>query len=148
MLPERRKSAEEIAKLRESMGIPGAAPQEPAPQVPPRQEEDLPAAEDEQPSTAPVPAKPVRSLRKSEREVPTPAAAAVKIPPAEKGAAIPARRHNDRELMEMRRAQAAPPDRSIAYIKNPKAPMPKLYPELLDEASVRAVATWVHEELR
>jgi alcohol dehydrogenase (cytochrome c) len=37
---------------------------------------------------------------------------------------------------------------TIAYIKNPKAPMPKLYPELLDEASVRAVATWVHEELR
>src|SRR5690606_26463932 len=37
---------------------------------------------------------------------------------------------------------------TIAYIKDPKAPMPKLYPGLLDEADVRAVATWMHEELR
>lgn len=37
---------------------------------------------------------------------------------------------------------------TIAYIKDPRAPMPKLYPELLDEADVRAVAAWIHEELR
>jgi mono/diheme cytochrome c family protein len=36
---------------------------------------------------------------------------------------------------------------TIAYIKNPKAPMPKLFPDLLDEKSVIDVATWVHEEL-
>ncbi len=37
---------------------------------------------------------------------------------------------------------------TIDYIKKPKAPMPQLYPGLLDEKSVIAVATWVHEELR
>jgi mono/diheme cytochrome c family protein len=37
---------------------------------------------------------------------------------------------------------------TIEYIKKPKAPMPALYPELLDEASVAAVAAWVHAELR
>jgi mono/diheme cytochrome c family protein len=37
---------------------------------------------------------------------------------------------------------------TIAYIKNPKAPMPKMFPDLLDEKSVIDVATWVHEELR
>ena|SRR5690606_5828986 len=39
-------------------------------------------------------------------------------------------------------------DATIAYTKDPRAPMPKLYPELLDEADVRAVAAWIHEELR
>jgi alcohol dehydrogenase (cytochrome c) len=37
---------------------------------------------------------------------------------------------------------------TIAYIKAPKAPMPKLFPDLLDEKSVTDVATWLHEELR
>jgi mono/diheme cytochrome c family protein len=37
---------------------------------------------------------------------------------------------------------------TVEYIKNPKAPMPKLFPDLLDERSVIAVATWMHEELR
>jgi hypothetical protein len=37
---------------------------------------------------------------------------------------------------------------TITYLKNPTAPMPKLYPDLLDEQSVIAVATWMHEELR
>jgi alcohol dehydrogenase (cytochrome c) len=37
---------------------------------------------------------------------------------------------------------------TIEYIKNPKAPMPKLFPELLSEQNVIDVATWVHEELR
>ena len=36
---------------------------------------------------------------------------------------------------------------TIAYIKDPKAPMPKLFPDLLDEKSVIDIATWVHEEL-
>lgn len=39
-------------------------------------------------------------------------------------------------------------DTTIAYIRDPKPPMPKLYPELLGEADVRAVAAWIHEELR
>jgi mono/diheme cytochrome c family protein len=37
---------------------------------------------------------------------------------------------------------------TIEYIKHPKAPMPALYPQLLDEKGVVAVATWVHQELR
>jgi alcohol dehydrogenase (cytochrome c) len=37
---------------------------------------------------------------------------------------------------------------TIAYLKDPKAPMPKMFPDLLDEKSVTDVATWVHEELR
>jgi alcohol dehydrogenase (cytochrome c) len=37
---------------------------------------------------------------------------------------------------------------TIAYLKDPKAPMPKLFPDLLDEKSVTDVATWVYEELR
>jgi len=37
---------------------------------------------------------------------------------------------------------------TIAYIKDPKPPMPKLYPDLLDEQHVLDVATFIHEELR
>jgi hypothetical protein len=36
---------------------------------------------------------------------------------------------------------------TIEYIKHPKAPMPALYPQLLDERSVAAVAEWVQQEL-
>jgi mono/diheme cytochrome c family protein len=37
---------------------------------------------------------------------------------------------------------------TIAYIKDPKAPMPKLYPDLINEQSVIDVAYFLHEELR
>jgi alcohol dehydrogenase (cytochrome c) len=37
---------------------------------------------------------------------------------------------------------------TIAYIKDPKAPMPKLFPDLINEKSVVDVATWIHEELK
>jgi alcohol dehydrogenase (cytochrome c) len=37
---------------------------------------------------------------------------------------------------------------TIQYVKSPKAPMPKMFPDLLDEKSVTAVATWIHEELK
>ncbi len=37
---------------------------------------------------------------------------------------------------------------TIEYIKKPKLPMPTLYPALLDEKSVVAVATWVYGQLR
>jgi hypothetical protein len=132
MLPQRRKSAEEIAKLRESMGIPGAvdpAAQPAAPagdaavadqvaaaplaagpaMVPPLTEALPPAA-----------AKPVRSLRKSERQV-----VARKVPVAASGVAgIPVRRRGDDELIEMRRIQATPPDKSIAHIQQLAMPWP------------------------
>jgi alcohol dehydrogenase (cytochrome c) len=37
---------------------------------------------------------------------------------------------------------------TIDYIKNPKAPMPKLYPDLISEQSVADVAKWIHEEFQ
>jgi alcohol dehydrogenase (cytochrome c) len=37
---------------------------------------------------------------------------------------------------------------TVASIREPKAPMPKLYPELLDEQAVLDVATFLHEDLR
>lgn len=148
MLPQRRKSADEIAKLREGMGIPGAAPAEdesappppppasapaaaPAPKKtaapPPRKQAappPPPAPEpeiEEEPITPRLP-KPVRSLRKSEQGLverePVAAAASKKIPAVRtEGGALPQRRHNDRELMEMRRVQNAAPDQSINHLQ-------------------------------
>jgi alcohol dehydrogenase (cytochrome c) len=37
---------------------------------------------------------------------------------------------------------------TIAYIKEPKAPMPKLFPDLISEQSVIDVAHYLHEELK
>jgi alcohol dehydrogenase (cytochrome c) len=37
---------------------------------------------------------------------------------------------------------------TIAYIKEPKAPMPKLFPDLINEQSVIDVANFLHEELK
>jgi PQQ-dependent dehydrogenase (methanol/ethanol family) len=37
---------------------------------------------------------------------------------------------------------------TIDYVKEPKPPMPKLFPELLSEQDVVDVSTWIHEELR
>ncbi len=37
---------------------------------------------------------------------------------------------------------------TIDYVKDPKLPMPKLFPELLSEQDVVDVSTWIHEELR
>ena len=88
LLPQRKKSAEEIAKLRESLGIPGASPEEdaaaeiekpsPVDARIPRVEAAVPVAQNipmPAPTTplAPIPApeahepKPVRSLKRSER---------------------------------------------------------------------------------
>lgn len=139
MLPQRRKSAEEIAKLRESMGIPGAA----------AAAEPVPAAEAEDPTDSadgidgvdpvdvvdgggevksravreplpPAVAKPVRSLRKSEQKV----VERVLPPVAVDSSGIPLRRRTDDELMEMRRIQATPPDQSIAHIQQMAVPWP------------------------
>jgi hypothetical protein len=137
MLPQRRKSAEEIAKLRESLGIPGegvpgtgadgAVPADDSP-VAERAPAAAPARDlfspDPEPNLRPAaPPKPVRSLRKSERN-PAGPPATPRPAPAEKKGVIPVRRHDDCELMEMRRIQAAPPDLAIAHIRNLVAPWP------------------------
>jgi hypothetical protein len=138
MLPQRRKSAEEIAKLRESLGIPGEAQEETeeadvaidqpaaAPTSVEEPEEELPATssapqrpeKEELQQKSPVPpARKVRSLRKSEQKP-------VELSPVETKSGIPVRRHDERELMEIRRIQATPPDKSIAYIQHLAAPWP------------------------
>lgn len=119
MLPQRRKSPEEIAKLRESMGLPvaPATPEEPSDAT------DLfstPAVDEELPP--PPPPKRVRSLRKSEqgpverRQVP--------VRPAAGGAPIPVRKHSDKELAAMRVQAAAPPEKSIHHLQHLAAPKP------------------------
>jgi alcohol dehydrogenase (cytochrome c) len=45
--------------------------------------------------------------------------------------------------LKTRRDRAA----TIGYIKDPKPPMPKLYPDLLTEQNVADVAAYVHEDL-
>lgn len=137
MLPQRRKSAEEIAKLRESMGIPGAAAEAPEPAaaaeapadrgdrtdgvdpVDGGEEVKSRAVREPLPPAAP---KPVRSLRKSEQKV----VERVRPSPAVDSAGIPIRRRTDDELMEMRRLQATPPDQSIAHIQQMAVPWPVL----------------------
>ncbi|MEK7950497.1 hypothetical protein [Luteolibacter soli] len=116
MLPERRKSADEIAKLRESLGISGEAQAE-GEETAAASEPTVPPSENEEAVKSVTPARQVRSLRKSEQK------------PAEFSAVqtkngIPVRRHDDRELMEIRRVQATPPDKSIAYIQQLGAPWP------------------------
>jgi alcohol dehydrogenase (cytochrome c) len=37
---------------------------------------------------------------------------------------------------------------TITYLKDPKAPMPKMFPDLLNEQSLIDVATWIHQELK
>ena len=69
--------------------------------------------------------KAVRSLRKSE-QVPReakPAADSVKVVRVD-AAPIPQHRHSDRELMEVRRIQAAPPDRAVSHIRHLAVPWP------------------------
>lgn len=152
MLPQRRKSAEEIAKLRESLGIPGGpegeaeleAPIAPAPAParsfapsPPVVEAPIPRAapsakeepepgqilagseedEDAEPVASEQP-KQVRSLRKSEQGPVLVKASPPVVSKMSEASAIPQRRHSDRELMEMRRIQAAPPDRSISHLRH------------------------------
>lgn len=143
-LPQRKKTPEEIAKLRESMGLGGAAPTASsdsptdAPATPQTAAEKTPQAASatttagESPAAIPAPvpaqatvsggvpampapaepadvrppheAKPVRSLRKSER-MPAPAAKAT--PSGRKrDSHLPAQRRSDVELSQLRRSQA------------------------------------------
>jgi hypothetical protein len=118
MLPQRRKSAEEIAKLRESMGIPGTAAE--SAEVPVGAADPVdgvdpvdPVKRGEEEPIQPALARPVRSLRKSEQKV----EARARPVKAMDSAGIPLRRRTDQELLEMRRIQATPPDQSIAHIQ-------------------------------
>ena len=52
----------------------------------------------------------------------------------------------DHKLANLRPRRDLPS--TIAYIKDPKAPMPKLFPDLISEQSVIDVANFLHEELR
>lgn len=107
-LPQRKKSVEELNQLRDQLGIhlqtpPVApAPATPAPPAPAIAQSPLPATI---PQIAPIPAsapKPVRSLKRSERE------AAPRQRPARTSSfsKIPARRHDSNEIQELRRRDA------------------------------------------
>lgn len=141
MLPQRRKSAEEIAKLRESMGIPGSSvvPEEPVPETtdlftPPADEEELPP---------PPPPKQVRSLRKSEQgPVERRPVARTPVP---KAAAIPVRKHTEKEIATLRAQSATPPDHSIHYLLQltaPKSMIVALYAGPLLGASAGGLSKW------
>ena len=132
-LPQRKKTPEEIAKLRESMGLGNATPaaSETADQETPEAASATTAANDTPTAIpAPVPsqttasggvpampapveladarppheAKPVRSLRKSER-MPAPAAKA-SLSGRKQDSHLPAQRRSDVELSQLRRSQA------------------------------------------
>jgi hypothetical protein len=127
LLPQRKKSAEEIAQLRESFGLPGASPPEvnppvqreirsaPAPQstpdaVPPIAAQQQPVILAPSNNSLPQPIdlpeprepKPVKSLRKSEQKIPPRARPSSEIANSK----IPVRRRSDQELNEFRRREA------------------------------------------
>jgi hypothetical protein len=145
LLPQRKKSPEEIAKLRESLGVPGFSAEEnetsaagpvdtvvpthhaaivehhptaAPPAGPSARRDDFPARPSvrEAPIAAPAP-KAVRSLRKSEQsDVAEPHPSA----PLE-SSKLPVHRHSDEEIAEIRRRQA------LAMMTS-AAPNPKLIP--------------------
>lgn len=120
MIPEKKKTPEEIAALREGLGIPGAKPepappakpQAPAPQ-PAKKEEPLPApapAVDGEPvihldlpPKAPLPKKvapkPVHSLRKHELPL-------APAPAVTQKTALPSQRHDPRDVAQIRKREA------------------------------------------
>lgn len=146
-LPQRRKSQEEIAQLRESMGVPVNPPaavkiettpaipivSEPLPTPASRQVRSLKKSEqiavmpaviaEAFPSftKAPAPPKPVRSLRKSEQITPSP-----KAPRFSSHSNLPGHRHSDRELKEIRR-QAAIQSQTHSVPPKPLRAHPSLY---------------------
>ena len=97
-LPKKKKSAEEIARLREDMGLPPMAAPEPEP---------APLKEASKKSAAPPPplppARPVRSLRRSERQPPP-------LPRSESkeswASSLPSQRRSEDELEQIRRREA------------------------------------------
>lgn len=104
-LPQRRKSPEEIAKLRDSFGIPGALEAGNAAKAAPDAEPPAPAPAT--PSPLPEPAverapKPIRSLRKSERLAESPG----NRPDPPLVSKLPQRRHSNDEIERIRRSEA------------------------------------------
>lgn len=97
-LPQKKKSAEEIAKLREEMGLPPGTVE--AATVP----ETAPEPAPEPPPPRPRPeAKPVRSLRRSERQAP----AEPHVSSTESWASsLPAQRRSESELEKIRQREA------------------------------------------
>lgn len=92
-LPERKKSAEEIARMREQMGLPLVSPS-PA---------NSPPQELVEPEARPVsPPKPMPKLRRSERESEEESG----VSEASSGSALPVRRRSQRELDELRRRES------------------------------------------
>lgn len=99
LLPQRKKSADELANLRESLGISGESPGEeelPAPIAP------AAAIPEPFPLLPAKPPKPVRSLRKTEF-VPTPAPAPAARPA---DSILPSYRRSDEEIQKLRRQDA------------------------------------------
>jgi hypothetical protein len=102
-LPQRRKSPDEIAKLRESLGVPGSEKTAQSTTVDPTEQSPPPAAADPEPplqlnERAP---KPVRSLRKSERK-PGTGIARLESPP---DSSLPHCRHSNDEIEQIRRRE-------------------------------------------
>ncbi|MDB6080073.1 MAG: hypothetical protein JWO82_3820 [Akkermansiaceae bacterium] len=118
MLPQRRKTAEEIAKLREAMGLPGAENPDEAPQETPAGDPGPAAPEPEPPPPPRV--KQVKSLRKSER-IPLSGDEEARRKKSADGV-IPVRKRTEQELMDLRRQTAAPPEKSIAMLASLGAP--------------------------
>ncbi|MGC4017142.1 MAG: hypothetical protein QM755_21915 [Luteolibacter sp.] len=110
-LPQRKKSAEEIAKLREEMGLPSAQANVPAEAAPESVSSEaasgsVPEEVEDEPALPRPPAKAVRSLKRSER-APAPEAGSAPAAAKAKGAnALPKRRHSENELDNMRRQEA------------------------------------------
>ncbi len=102
-LPQRRKSPEEIAKLRESFGIPGT-------EQGAALEKETPPSPEPPPPAAAEPVKPVRSLRKSDEAIPR-----LESPPDSN---LPHQRHSQEEIEAIRRREAlavmnTPPNRRL-----------------------------------
>ena len=119
-LPQRKKTAEEIAKLREEFMPQAPAPSAAATKIEEPAPAPLPAPVSYEPRP-PVEAKPVRSLRKSERG-PAPQAAPAPAP-HNPGSTLPSHRRSDQELNQIRRSQAfeiqAPVKHLIALTAHP-----------------------------
>lgn len=96
-LPERKKSAEEIARMREQMGLPFVSP---APAASPRQEPGEPVEPEASVASSPEPARlPKRFERQPQEEKSD-------SPEASPGSTLPVRRRSQVELDELRRRES------------------------------------------
>jgi hypothetical protein len=109
-LPTHRKSPEELARLRDALGVPGPTPDPPAPASepeppPPARPGPIPHLDPPSPpKSGPHEPKPVRSLKRSEREpAPAPHRPATASGPLSK---LPDHRHSPEEIADIRRRSA------------------------------------------